>query len=237
MKTTLLLFAALFLFTACDPQGQDCTKQTVQSEDVDGGLTTTASCPPPTDDTGDEVVDLPGDGLPVDEEVPLIAGAFSASVKFSKFDSADMDKVQRALELIQKIVRTREFKNRVLNHSYNGVKQFADNNGLTNAQIYQKLLEGSEELLPGVDNQMDLELELYANYSTSTVGYTYANTLKIWMNRKFFDQYEIAEVARNIFHEWTHKLGFGHDSRATAKRPYSVPYGVGSIIEDLGFAL
>ena len=130
-----------------------------------------------------------------------------------------------------------EFRDRILNHTYQGVKQFVDSNGLTNEQIYEKLLDGKETLLPVIDNQMDLQLELYANYSTSTVGYTYANTTKIWMNRKFFDVYDPEEVARNVFHEWTHKLGFGHDSSATSRRPYSVPYAIGKIIQDLAYKL
>jgi hypothetical protein len=80
---------------------------------------------------------------------------------------------------------------------------------------------------------MDLELELYYS-SRNTVGYTYPSGLKIWMNTKYFDVYTPAEVAGNVFHEWTHKLGFGHDSRYSVSRNSSVPYALGYIMEELG---
>ncbi len=236
MKTTLIIFGLLLTLTACDPKEEICKKQTAQAETSEGNLETSESCVP--DDTGgDEVVDLPPIEGPVEGEVPFEATLFGASATFTNFDSADIDKVQEALEHIQKIVRTNEFRERVLKHTYQGVLQFVDNNGLTNAQIYQKLLDGSETLNPAKNNTMDLQLELYTNNSTSTVGYTYPNTLKIWMNTKFFDRYNSAEVARNVFHEWTHKLGFGHDSSSTSRRPYSVPYGLGAIIQDMALDL
>jgi hypothetical protein len=131
------------------------------------------------------------------------------------------------------VIRLPEFREKVLNHVYNGKKSFANNNGQTNEQIYLTLLDGEEKLNPGKNNRMDLQLELYTNNSTNVIGYTYPNVLKIWMNRKYFNSYKPPQVARNLFHEWTHKLGYGHDSSATAKRPYSVPYGVGEIIEEL----
>lgn len=240
MKTTLSCLALCLLLTACNPPETPGTcAQTAQAEDSDGNTVT--ECPAPTpgeDDTtpDDDVVVTPPDDT-VGAGVPSKAGLFNASVSYTNFEAADIDKVQAALEFIQQIIRTSAFRERVLNHTYQGVKQFVDNNGLTNEQIYEKLLDGAETLRPVIDHQMDLDLELYTNYSTSTVGYTYANTIKIWMNRKYFDAYDPEEVARNVFHEWTHKLGFGHDSSATSRRPYSVPYALGSIMQDLAYKL
>jgi hypothetical protein len=39
------------------------------------------------------------------------------------------------------------------------------------------------------------------------------------------------EVAGNLAHEWTHKLGFGHESAAEHD---SVPYGIGYIVREMG---
>ena len=80
---------------------------------------------------------------------------------------------------------------------------------------------------------MDLDLELYYSIR-STVGYTYADGLRIWMNTKFFDSYSPAEVAGNVFHEWTHKLGFTHASNYSLSRDSSVPYALGYLVEELG---
>jgi hypothetical protein len=46
--------------------------------------------------------------------------------------------------------------------------------------------------------------------SSSMMGYTTPQTLLIKINRKFFDDFDIAHVAGNLTHEWTHKLGFDH---------------------------
>lgn len=232
MKSTLVSCLLLIFFVACQPAPEVCESQTVEAETAEGNLETSTACAAP-EDPSDEVVEVPAIEEPLDSGVPFEASIFAANVSYTNFTSADMDKVEAAILAIQQIIRTPEFKKRVLEHSYQGVFQFVDNRGFSNAEIYQLLLDGSETLLPNKNSAMDLQLELYTNYSTSTVGYTYPNTLKIWMNRKFFDTYDTSQVARNIFHEWTHKLGFGHDSSATARRPYSVPYGLGSIVQDL----
>jgi hypothetical protein len=171
--------------------------------------------------------------IEVGEDVPDEAGRFGANITFTNFDASDEAKVQKAIVIIKKVIATSEFRNRVLNFSYKGKLGFVDNGGLTNAQIYQKLLDGAEDLKPVVDHTMDLDLELY--YSVrSTVGYTYPDVIRIWMNTKFFDSYTPVEVADNVFHEWTHKLGFDHAASYSESRDYSVPYGLGYLMEELG---
>jgi hypothetical protein len=225
------------MLASCDPVPEDCAKSDLQKES-DSSEVKVAGCSPDQGGGGDDVVIIPPvQGDPVGGDLPSGVNVFSANVSFTNFTAADIDKVEAALIFIQRIVRTQEFRQRVLNHRYDGQVQFSNNNGFTNAQIYQMLVDGAETLKPLIDNKMDLELELYTNNYTSTVGYTYPNTLRIWMNRKFFNRYSAEEVARNVFHEWTHKLGFGHDSKATARRPYSVPYALGSIIQDMAFKM
>jgi hypothetical protein len=229
LKNTLIYTALLFTLYSCNEAAPPCDEVTdSQEENVEAPVATNCT---PAEDSDDGVI--PPDNTPVEGDVPPVAALFSASVSYTNFTAADKDKVESALIFIQRIVKTEEFRQKVLSHRYDGQIQFANNNGLTNSQIYQILLDGAEELKPEINHRMDLELQLYTNNFTSTVGYTYPNTLKIWMNRKFFNRYSSEEVARNVFHEWTHKLGFGHDSSATARRPYSVPYALGSIIQEM----
>ena len=165
--------------------------------------------------------------------VPSNAVTFNTNIKTFKFTSAGRKKINSAAELIKEVVASEEFKNKVLNHKYNGKKQFANNQGLTNKQIYNKILNGAEKLNKVADNEMDLELELYTDNDSNTVGYTFPNTNRVWMNSKYFNKNTPALVTTNMMHEWLHKLGFGHDAEVTAKRPYSVPYAVGYIVRDL----
>ena len=163
--------------------------------------------------------------------VPSEALTFGTNIQLVNSTAARETKVRSAEELIKKVIGSEAFRTAVLNHTYNGATTFANNNGLTNSQIYTKILEASEELNPGKNNIMDLTVEFYYNAFTSTVGYTSGSVNKIYSNTKYFDAYTPSSVANNFTHEWLHKLGFDHDSAATAARPYSVPYGVGTIME------
>ncbi len=164
--------------------------------------------------------------------VPQAALNFAVNVNLDNFNANQEDKVLQAADLIKKVIATDAFKNKILNFTYRGKKAFVDNDGLSNAQVYKKILEGAEMLKPSVDNEMDLDLEVYRE-TDNTVGYTYPNALKVWMNSKYLNQNSAAEVTTNMMHEWLHKLGFKHDVEATAKRPYSVPYAIGYIVRAL----
>lgn len=222
--TKLILIGALFVFfTSC--QNTDCGTTTQAEEAAQGCTTPTEPEPPVT-----PPIETPTDP---DPEVPNEAYIFDANIKFVNFEREDEEKVHKAIEIIKKVIQSSEFKAKVLNFTYNKKQSFVDNNGLTNAQVYQKLLDGAEDLKPAIDHTMDLELELYYSWR-STVGYTYPSGLRIWMNTKFFDYYTPSEVAGNIFHEWTHKLGFDHASSYSVSRDNSVPYALGYLIEELG---
>ncbi len=163
-------------------------------------------------------------------DVPTEAFTFDTNVKLVSATSTQEDKILKAEDIIRKIIASEKFRTAVLNHSYNGKKTFVDNGGFTNEQIYSKMLAGSEILQPTRNNAMDIEVEFYTNSFTSTVGYTYPDTKRIYVNTKFFNSYTPGEVSHNLVHEWLHKLGFDHASSYSTSRDYSVPYGIGSII-------
>lgn len=223
MKAFLFLSFCLFLIS-CDP-AQDCKTPSTKDIKLEGSANSTAACPVP-EPTPDPLPEPEG-------EVPEEAYHFDASVKFMNFDTDQAKKVETAIDIIKKVIASAEFRTHVLNFTYNGKRTFVDNGGLTNEQIYLKLLKGAEKLLPEENYEMDLELELYYS-SKSTVGYTYPNTVRIWMNTKFFNVFTPAQVAGNVFHEWTHKLGFDHASSYSVSRDSSVPYALGYLMRDLG---
>lgn len=148
------------------------------------------------------------------------------------FTSEQERKMLDAVERIKIVINSMDFKDRVLAHTYNGKRTFVDNNDMTNEEIYQKIMDGAEILLPKVDEFMEVDVTMYYKRS-STVGYTYPDTTRTWVNSRFFNGYTPGQVAANVTHEWTHKLGFGHDFKSTPSRPYSVPYAIGTIIEDI----
>lgn len=178
-------------------------------------------------EAGEFTLPLTGEG-----EVPPEALRFETNLSLLNFNTQQADKVHSAADLIKKVIASNEFKEAVLNHTYLGKKTFADNNGLTNLQIYHRVLIGAEQLYSAKNSIMDVELELYYE-NTSTIGYTYPSTPRIWMNTKFFNSYTPSQVSANLMHEWLHKLGFGHAVSSTPERPYTVPYAIGYMVRNL----
>ena len=165
--------------------------------------------------------------------LPNVYGAkLDAKVLMVNFPKQEEKKVLEAIELIKKVVATSEFKERILNHTYQGKKTFVDNNGLSNEEIYQLITDGAETINPEKNRRIDVELELYEQ-GDRTIGYTYPHTPRIWINTRFFKKYTPVEVADNLFHEWMHKLGFDHAQKYSKSRNYSVPYAVGYLVEEL----
>ncbi len=165
--------------------------------------------------------------------IPSQAHTWGAKVYYSNFSENQEAKVEKAISLIKKVIGSEEFKERVLNYKFKGKKRFFDSEGFSNAQIYQKILDGAEIMgNTQKNNTMDVELELY-HAATKTIGYTYPNVTKIWMNKKYFNRYTPVQVAGNLMHEWMHKIGFGHATKWSEERDHSVPYAIGYIMEEL----
>lgn len=168
----------------------------------------------------------------VSASVPSLATTFDTNIYVYNGTSSQRAKIDSAETRIRNVIHSEEFKDRVINFTYNGVKKFVDNGGLTNTQIYYKILNAAETLLPTADNEMDLKIKTYYE-SSSTVGYTSSSSMYINMNTKFLNNYTVAETAKTMVHEWLHKLGFHHAVSYSTSRDYSVPYGVGRIIKEL----
>ena len=164
--------------------------------------------------------------------VPTLAMTFDTNVTPIGTTSPQEAKIQAAEMKIKDVVGSEEFRSAVLNHTYGGKKTFVDNKGLTNAQIYQKILDGAETLQPKKNNAMDMFVKLYYQNSI-VVGYTTTGSKTINMNTKYFNTYTSSGVSHNMMHEWLHKLGFTHAASYSVSRNYSVPYAIGNIMGKL----
>ncbi|MBA2403624.1 MAG: hypothetical protein H0V66_02550 [Bdellovibrionales bacterium] len=144
------------------------------------------------------------------------------------FDSASLEKLEKAFAALEKVVNSEEFKNRVLNFvNTQGKNQFASNKGLTNAEIYARFMDGREDLQQNTPGEMNFFLKLYYKRYSKVIGWTSGDINTININWKFFKGYKPHNVASNLAHEWIHKLGFGHKS---AQEHDSAPYAIGYIV-------
>jgi hypothetical protein len=165
----------------------------------------------------------------------------------SGFSSADKTKIDQAAQAMSEALSSEDFRQAVLSFTYDGKQQFSNNQlanaagdtvatGMSNQQIYDTMMASRETYLNNTDETAHINLTLYTPSfykKWNVVGYGYPGQPQIFMNWYYFNSYDIAQVAANIAHEWTHKLGFDHDYNRTARRPYSVPYGVGCLVEHL----
>lgn len=165
---------------------------------------------------------------------PLLAlsATISVDIKSKTKDLPRFEWYKEAGDLLVQVVNSGEFQQEILAHKFEGKPGFAST-GDSPQEVLTKLIAGAEVLNPVVDHVWSWDVVFY--YSNNiTVGYTYPNVTTLWVNTKFMDKYDLADMARNQAHEMTHKLGYGHDFKATKRRPRSVPYVVGSIVERLG---
>ena len=158
--------------------------------------------------------------------------------KLKGFNSDELEKGNKALALLKTVLNSEEFKQEVLNFEYKGQKKFANNDGLTNPEIYKKIMEGVEEGSTEVDYEADLFLKLVNKpwwNRGDTIGYTKPGVNIIYTYRRWFKKKKTtaANYAGHVAHEWCHNLGFNHDRKKTINRSYSVPYGIGGIVDRL----
>lgn len=152
-------------------------------------------------------------------------------MEITGFSDESLKKINDALIILEKIVNSEEFKERVINFKNSkGERLFASNKGLSNEQIYQIFMEGKEILQPDTEGEMNFYLNLYNSWWSRVIGYTDGTTNVININWKFFKTNPISDVAANLAHEWTHKIGFDHKS---AKERDSAPYAIGNIVGDI----
>jgi hypothetical protein len=158
---------------------------------------------------------------------------FKVKIIDTNYTKPQKEKLLKAQDIIEKVVNSKEYKEMVLNHSFNNSKSFFENQNMTNSQIYNTLFLGEEKLNHSKNNQMDLTVTMYNSRFTSTVGYTYPDSMVVFTNLKYHQHFTPCRVASNLVHEWTHKIGFTHSLKWTKERDYTVPYAHNMIIESL----
>jgi len=99
----------------------------------------------------------------------------------------------------------------------------------TGMQVYDHIMSG-DDLFGEADKDIDIDVTLYYKRFTSVIGYGLPNTLRTWLNKKFFFSMSKQELAGHIFHESLHKFGYNHIS---AKEYTSVPYACGNKVRDI----
>ena len=133
-------------------------------------------------------------------------------------------RMTRIIAGVDEIVASKEFGDAVLSHTYLGKPGFASTDK-TPSQVLQGARSGAEK-------RMGLVIEFKRHRSDNVTAWTYPNGKVIWFNSTRLGR-DDASVAQTFAHECQHKIGYGHDSKPTKRRPYSQPYATGTIVKRL----
>ena len=155
----------------------------------------------------------------------------------SGFTKRELVKLEKSRVVLELIFNSELFRKKMLLADFSGETskwRFSSNH-----QILDHVMKGAETLQPEINHQADIQQGIFnPNYwSKNVVGRTWKSRIIQEINRKLFWTYPVYKVAGNIAHEWFHKLGFGHDSKRTKRRPFSVCYQVNKIIKECYFEL
>lgn len=173
-----------------------------------------------------------------------LMGSNSLALRLNVKDRDNMttsqsQKLDQAVTVLNQVLNGPDFKDRILNFTYNGQKAFVQNNGMSNQQVYDFLMSGAEQypVVTPANDLADVNLTIYYppfwKAFSSAVAFTSESDPYLHIYNRYYNKASIPEISNTIIHEWTHKMGFDHDFNSTAQRPYSVPYAVGTIVNDL----
>lgn len=170
---------------------------------------------------------------------------FKVKLITEELTEKELVKVNLAAQKMEMVFNQPEFKDFILNYSYNSsyttghlwwkktyyTRQtgFASTD-LSRDQIYQKLMSGREDLSSEMDQEADIFLRVDRSNRRGVIGYTSPSTKWQTIYGWALSRYSIDFITGNLAHEWCHKVGFAHDYYSTASRPYSVPYAVGDFV-------
>lgn len=147
---------------------------------------------------------------------------------------AERAKLDQATTLLANVLNSQQFKDAVLAARFDGKPGFASDDR-SPAEVYATIRAAKESFTDQADGVVNMNLELrdLSWFQRHVVGYTTPGSDTLTTNRRFYSGMDAAEIAGHLGHEWLHSVGFEHDFNATARRPSSVPYEVGELIERL----
>jgi hypothetical protein len=168
-------------------------------------------------------------------------------VEAENYQGENLEKLNQAIQLLEKTINSEEFKKVVLNfktHLKGGTFHFVrkEKKGLRvrtiklkryiNTEVLEKILEGNGR------NKYIIELKLKMEFGNDgdVVGYKKSGSSTIHTYEKFIKSMTLARFAAHIIHEYCHIIGFEHSSSSKHDKLrdcYSVPYAIHKMLKKL----
>jgi len=150
------------------------------------------------------------------------------------------EKMKRAAYIFEKVLNDPEF------HKELGTKTFKSDReddlvpDPTAGLVIEKIYAAAELYKPEPNNTADIywyaEKKSFWKRLTGkceTIGYGYPGEKKIFTYTCLIEEEgSLAELAGNLAHEWSHKLGFKHRAEDHSEKYDTVPYVFGDLVEE-----
>jgi hypothetical protein len=215
----VVLLAALF---ACN-QHQPTVEEPVEIKNP--------ADPVPSQPCDDCVIsETHGASKPIGGEYPIrnAKKIFTSSIKHTNYTQAQVVRLREAEKCIVQVMNDPAFKLATI--AMSPFTSLSGNKaGMSNENVFDDIFKGAEALMPAVNYQMDLTVNMYYSRFSKVVGWTNPSIMIVHTNSKFHNFFSAEEIAGNLFHEWLHKLGYDHVSASDHK---SVPYAMGYLMTD-----
>jgi len=130
--------------------------------------------------------------------------------KFTNFTDKEIVKAKKYIPLMESVVKSQCFEDFMV------ARKMIKTDGLSNKEVVAKLR----------GTTVDIELIAYYKRFSYVAGYTEPGAKWIKINRKYHTGASLCSEASNLYHELSHKIGFGHTNKGTSIRKYSVPYSI-----------
>lgn len=147
------------------------------------------------------------------------------------FTPAELTKVTDGFDLANEVIASDAFKQGVLAHTKLDGSRGFENTDDTPEEVYAKLTSGDSSIAISVRSYSPLDVA-----KRHEVAHENPDGGVVF-NRKFFSNEDLPSLVNTIVHEYCHTRGFTHDRDATARRPFSTPYGVGAIAQKVALQL
>lgn len=136
-------------------------------------------------------------------------------VKYYNFTQKEREKIDKAEKKLNDLLGGNCFKNFMLE------ADLIQTNNRSNLEVIEHLKK----------SHYNIKLSMYRKRFSKVVGYTTPSSDQLNFNRKYWDGMSVCDAASNYMHELSHKFGYGHDYKATTRRPKSVPYTLNRAVE------
>jgi hypothetical protein len=137
--------------------------------------------------------------------------------QLNNFSQARKMKLIRSARLLEEVVNSLVFTEEFLKLDL----------GVPGAKLLERFMSGGDQY-GEADGDIDIDLTFYYRWWSKVVGYITQGGEQ-YINGKFFDRYNEAEIAGNLAHEYFHRMGYSDDAGEM-----SIPYQVGYLVEEIG---